>query len=51
MKDTILIRQRPENYAAKRYFCDASKAELKQVLEEMAKLYPNAVPIIETADT
>ena len=50
MKDTILIRQRPENYAAKRYFCDASKAELKQVLEEMAKLYPNAVPIIETAD-
>jgi hypothetical protein len=50
MKDTILIRQRPENYAAKRYFYDASKAELKQALEEMAKLYPNAVPIIETAD-
>ena len=34
MKDTILIRQRPENYAAKRYFYDASKAELKQALKK-----------------
>lgn len=50
MNDTILTRQRPENYAAKRYFYDADKVELKKALEEMAKLYPDAVPIIDGAD-
>lgn len=50
MSDTILTRQRPENYAAKRYFYDADKFELKQALEEMSKLYPDAVPIIDAAD-
>lgn len=50
MKDTILTRQRPENYAAKRYFYDADTVELKQALEEIAKLYPDAVPIIDAAD-
>lgn len=50
MNDTILTHQRPENYAAKRYFYDADKAELKQALEEMAKLYPDAIPVIDAAD-
>ncbi|WP_370743666.1 DUF4238 domain-containing protein [Ruminococcus sp.] len=50
MNDTILTRQRPENYAAKRYFYDTDKVELKQALEEMVKLYPDAVPIIDAAD-
>lgn len=50
MNDTILTRQRPENYAAKRYFYDADKVELKQALEEMAKLYPDAIPVIDAAD-
>lgn len=50
MTDSILTRQCPENYAAKRYFYDADKVELKQPLEEMTKLYPDAVPIIDTAD-
>lgn len=50
MTDSIFTRQRPENYAAKRYFYDADKVELKQALEEMTKLYPDAVPIIDTAD-
>lgn len=50
MNDTILTRQRPENYAAKKYFYDTDKVELKQALEEMVKLYPDAVPIIDAAD-
>lgn len=50
MNDTILTRQRPENYAAKRYFYDTDKVELKQALEEMVKLYPDTVPIIDAAD-
>ena len=50
MNDTILTRQRPENCAAKRYFYDTDKVELKQALEEMVKLYPDAVPIIDAAD-
>lgn len=50
MTDTILTRQRPENYAAKRYFYDADKEELKKALEEMSKLYPDAIPIIDAAD-
>lgn len=50
MSDEILTRQRPENYATKRYFYDANKEELKRALEEMAKLYPNAMPIIDAAD-
>lgn len=50
MNDTIITRQRPENYAAKRYFYDADKVELKQALEEMAKLYPDAIPVIDAAD-
>ena len=50
MNDTILTRQRPENYAAKRYFYDTDKVELKQALEEIVKLYPDAVPIIDAAD-
>lgn len=50
MTDSILTRQRPENYAAKRYFYDANKEELKQALEEMKKLYPDAVPIINASD-
>ena len=48
--DCILTRQRPENYAARRYFYDASNEELKEALTEMTKLYPDAVPIIDTAD-
>lgn len=48
--DCILTRQRPENYAARRYFYDASKEELKEALAEMSKLYPDAVPIIDAAD-
>ena len=50
MNDNIIPRQRPENYAAKRYFYDANKIELKQALEEILKLYPDAVPIIDAAD-
>lgn len=50
MSDKILTRQKPENYAAKRYFYDANKEDLKQALEEMSKLYPDAVPIIDAAD-
>ena len=46
MTDNILTRQRPENYAAKRYFYDAEKEELKETLEEMSKLYPDSIPII-----
>ena len=48
--DCILTRQRPENYAARRYFYDTSKEELKEALTEMAKIYPDAVPIIDAAD-
>lgn len=50
MNDTILTRQRPENYAAKKYFYDTDKVELKQALEEMVELYPDAVPIIDAVD-
>lgn len=50
MSDEILPRQRPENYAAKRYFYDANKEELRQALEEIMKLYPDAMPIIDAAD-
>lgn len=50
MTDNILTRQRPENYAAKRYFYDAEKEELKETLEEMSKLYPDSIPIIDAAD-
>lgn len=50
MSDKILTLQRPENYAAKRYFYDANKEDLKQALEEMSKLYPDAVPIIDATD-
>lgn len=48
--DEIFTRQRPENYAARRYFYDANKGELKQALEEMAKLNPDIPPIIDEAD-
>lgn len=48
--DCILTRQRPENYAARRYFYDASKEELKEALAEISELYPDAVPIIDAAD-
>ena len=50
MEDKILTRQRPENYAAKRYFYDANKDELKQALKEMEILYPDAAPIINAED-
>lgn len=50
MSDKILTRQRPENYATKRYFYDANKEELKRALAEMSKLYPDAMPIIDAAD-
>ena len=48
--DCILTRQRPENYAARRFFYDASNEELKKALAEMTKLYPDAIPIIDAAD-
>lgn len=50
MIDKILARQRPENFAAKRFFYDASKDELKEALREMEKLYPETSAIIESAD-
>lgn len=50
MNNTILTRQRPENYAAKRYFYDTNKECLKQALEEIEKLYPDVAPILDTAD-
>ncbi|MCI5795342.1 MAG: DUF4238 domain-containing protein [Ruminococcus sp.] len=50
MTDSILTRQRPENYAAKRYFYDAEKEQLKNALEEMLKLYPSSISIIDAAD-
>jgi uncharacterized membrane protein len=50
MNDTISSSQRSENYAAKRYFYDANKVELEKALEEMAKLYPNAISSIDVTD-
>lgn len=50
MTNNILTRQRPENYATKRYFYDAKKEELKEALEEISKLYPDSIPIIDAAD-
>lgn len=50
MNDNIIPRQRSENYAAKRYFYDANKIELKQALEEVLKLYPEEASIIDAAD-
>jgi len=50
MDDKILTRQRPENYATRRYFYDAEKSELKDALSEMIKAYPSAEPIIDAAD-
>lgn len=50
MNNTILTRQCPENYAAKRYFYDTNKECLKQALEEIEKLYPDVAPILDTAD-
>lgn len=50
MTDSIIPRQRLENYATKRYFYDAEKEELKKALGEIAKLYPSSIPIIEAAD-
>lgn len=50
MSDEIRTRQRPENYAAKRYFYDANKEELKQALEEIMKLYPDTLQITDLED-
>ena len=50
MKDDILTRQQPANYAAKRYFYDTSEQELKKALDEMAQLYPNSVENIDFSD-
>lgn len=50
MKDEILTRQRPVNYAAKRYFYDANELELKKALTEMGKLYPNSIGNIDFSD-
>lgn len=50
MTDTILTRQRPENYAAKRYFYDTEKEQLKNLLEEILKLYPFSISNIDAAD-
>ena len=50
MADKILTRQRPENYATRRYFYDAEKPQLKDALSEMIKVYPSAEPIIDASD-
>ncbi len=42
MDDTIITRQRPENYAVKRYYYDANEAELRKALTELIKLRPYA---------
>jgi len=50
MSGKILTQQTPENFAAKRYFYDANKEELKKAFEEMTQLYPSVMPIIDVAD-
>lgn len=50
MKDEILSRQRPENYAAKRFFYDANPQELRGALQEIAKVYPEAVASVDFSD-
>ena len=50
MKDEILTRQQPVNYAAKRYFYDANESELKKALAEMGKTYPDLVSNIDFSD-
>ena len=50
MKDDILTRQQPANYAAKRYFYDTSEQELKKALNELAQLYPDSVENIDFSD-
>lgn len=46
----ILTRQEPSKYAARRYYYDASEQELHEALEEMAKLYPDAVANSDLSD-
>lgn len=49
-KDVVLPRQLAKNFAAKRYFYDASKEELRQALSEMIKLYPIVEEEMNKAD-
>ena len=50
MNDEIMTRQQPGNYAAKRYFYDASETELKKALTELAELYPLAIEGVDFSD-
>lgn len=49
-KDCIIPRQRPENFAARRYFYDTNKEELKKALGELVELYPAAETAIDYDD-
>lgn len=48
--DTILTRQSPENYAAKKYYYDTNATELKNALNEIETLYPSSFPKIDLSD-
>lgn len=49
-ENEILTRQEPGKYAVRRYFYDTSEKELRESLEEMAKLYPEAVAKVDVSD-
>ena len=48
--DSIMTRQRPENFAANRYYYDTNKNELKKALSELIKIYPKAESIVDFND-
>lgn len=49
-QDCILGRQLARNYAAKRYYYDADKAQLKEALEEMRRIHPEVLNELEAGD-
>lgn len=49
MSNAILTRQKPENYATRRYFYDTSPEELERALEEITQLFPKA-PTVDAGD-
>ena len=48
--DEIRTRQHPRNYAAKRYFYDEERSELKKHLQEIIELHPETEAVIDQSD-
>ena len=48
--DEIRTRQHPRNYAAKRYFYDEERIELKKHLQEIIELHPETEAVIDQSD-